>query len=344
MKLDKKKDFKKKLVTCLSLLQVGDPLKIIVDETFIKLCILHKISIKEELVKLMNRQIILMTTKCISHNARKQPGDEEASYAIRKLTHYKCNHNEENLKNDVVDIYVKKMKLEEYSKLSKNNYFANQVTVTHNFDSLYNIKNKVYQCDELKNDNVERFNNKDKKMVKEECDKSNTNDNTTIVISNDVDINTIHNVPIENSNDYYTNRNNINSLLNVNDNNMNTINNIDSLEEHKSEMHNKINLNDSMKCIIDLVKNNNEKKFFICTNNLELRSFLRRVYIVPIIYISESGIIKIESLSTKNLDKKKSVELKKMKMLKWERELKMAEQKRNKLNIKKKKKKKKNKK
>ncbi|SOV23797.1 conserved Plasmodium protein, unknown function [Plasmodium sp. DRC-Itaito] len=344
MKLDKKKDFKKKLVTCLSLLQVGDPLKIIVDETFIKLCILHKISIKEELVKLMNRQIILMTTKCISHNARKQPGDEEASYAIRKLTHYKCNHNEENLKNDAVDIYVKKMKLDEYSKLSKNNYFANHVTVTHNFDSLYNIKNKVYQCDELKNDNIETFNNKDKKIVTEERDNSNTNDHTTIVVSNDVDINTNDNGPIENLNNGDTNKNNIDSILNFNDNDMNTNNNINSLGEHNSEIHDKIKLNDSMKCIIDLVKNNNEKKFFICTNNMELRSFLRRVYIVPIIYISESGVIKIESLSTKNLDKKKNVELKKMKMLKWERDLKMAEQKKNKLNIKKKKKKKKNRK
>ncbi|ETW41411.1 hypothetical protein PFNF135_04060 [Plasmodium falciparum NF135/5.C10] len=259
MKLDKKKDFKKKLVTCLSLLQVGDPLKIIVDETFIKLCILHKISIKEELVKLMNRQIILMTTKCISHNARNQPGDEEASYAIRKLTHYKCNHNEENLKkNDVVDIYVKKMKLEEYSKLSKNNYFANQLTLTHNFDSLYNIKNKVYQCDVLKNDNVESFNNnKDKKIVRQESDLSNIHDNTTIVLSNDVDLNTNDNVTIENSNDDDTNRNNIDSLLKINDNNMNTINHMDSLEEHNSEIHDKIKLNDSMKCIIDLVKNNN---------------------------------------------------------------------------------------
>ncbi|KMZ90286.1 hypothetical protein PVMG_01653 [Plasmodium vivax Mauritania I] len=138
MKLDRKKDFKKKLVTCFSLLQVSDPIKVIVDETFIHLCIVHKIPIKEELAKLVNRQLMLMTTKCISTCAKKTH-NEETAYGIRKITHYKCNHNGDHVRNSL-SMFLKKMKVERNSPFSVNNFFENEVSVTHNFDSVCNKK------------------------------------------------------------------------------------------------------------------------------------------------------------------------------------------------------------
>ncbi|KMZ77665.1 hypothetical protein PVIIG_03897 [Plasmodium vivax India VII] len=138
MKLDRKKDFKKKLVTCFSLLQVSDPIKVIVDETFIHLCIVHKIPIKEELAKLVNRQLMLMTTKCISTCAKKTH-NEETAYGIRKITHYKCNHNGDHVRNSL-SMFLKKMKVERNSPFSVNNFFENEVSVTHNFDSVCNQK------------------------------------------------------------------------------------------------------------------------------------------------------------------------------------------------------------
>ncbi|SBT80930.1 conserved Plasmodium protein, unknown function [Plasmodium malariae] len=320
MKIDKKKEFKKKLTMCISLLQVSDPLKIIIDETFIKLCIVHKICIKDELSKLLNRQLLLMTTKCISQYAKKSL-QEETAYGLRKLTHYKCNHNEENIK-DSVNNFLKKKK-NESSNIFSVNYFENQVNVTHNFDSLYNVKSQI--CKKENKSNQENNNEKNEQLQEKTSEKR-----------------------IENGQVYKV-KNNIENVDNTKGGGHNQPNDSNICEDHgeDNKRGESNELSDSMKCIIDLVKNNNEKKFFLATNNLELRSFLRKVFIVPIIYISEGGVIKMESLSTKNLNKKENVELKKMKMLKWERELKKSEQRKNGTNIrksvKKKKKKKKNK-
>ncbi|CRH02675.1 conserved Plasmodium protein, unknown function [Plasmodium relictum] len=295
MKIDKKKEFKKKFIIVCSLLQVADPLKIIVDETFINLCIIHKISIKEELNKLFNRQLILMTTKCITANSKKS--NEESAYALKKLTHYKCNHEQKYLEESV-NTFLKKINKGEISKFSPSNYFENEIKITHNFDSLYNRKNEIYSNNNVINEN----NNK-----KEE----------DIIIKENNELNE-KNKKIDEKN---------------------------KTKEENIDTNENCNLSDSMKCILDLVKNNNEKKFFIATNNLELRYFLRKVFLVPIIYVSEGGTLKLESLSIKNMKKKKNVELKKMKMLQWERDIKMLEQKRNakiKKSIKKKKKKNRN--
>ncbi|ANQ11081.1 Uncharacterized protein PCOAH_00054300 [Plasmodium coatneyi] len=296
MKLDRKKDFKKKLVTCFSLLQVSDPIKVIVDETFIHLCIVHKIPIKEELAKLINRQLMLMTTKCISTCAKKTH-NEETAYGIRKITHYKCNHNGDNVKNSV-DVFLKKMKGERNSPFSVNNFFENEVSVTHNFDSVCNVRGKQAKGEEATK--VEEATTKEEAAPKvEEATKKEEE------------------AP----------------------NGEGEPNGEEATKEEESQNGGqtewKVELSDSMKCIIDLVKNNNEKKFFVATNNNELRSFLRKVFIVPIIYISEGGAIKMENLSTKNTNKKEVVELRKMKMLKWERELRMSEQKRDKDKVKK---------
>ncbi|CDU20772.1 uncharacterized protein PY17X_1442700 [Plasmodium yoelii] len=266
MKIEKKKEFKKKLITSCSLLQVSEPLKIIVDETFLNICIIHKIPLKDELNKLMNRQIIIMTTKCIS-NYTKGINNEETAYGIRKISHYKCNHNEKNIMNSVNE-YIKKIKKENNHIFSPNHFFENQIQATHNFDNIYNDQIGVAKTEDT-------------------CQNEEKNDE----------------------------KNEVNDEKNeVND-------------EKNDETD---GLSDSMKCIIDLVKNNNEKKFFIATNNLPLRAYLRKIFLVPILYVSESGVIKMEDISTKNMLKKKNVELKKMKMLKWERDLKMAEQRKNK--------------
>ncbi|SCM25310.1 conserved Plasmodium protein, unknown function [Plasmodium chabaudi adami] len=278
MKIDKKKEFKKKLITCCSLLQVSEPLKIIIDETFLNICIIHKIPLKDELTKLINRQILIMTTKCIS-NYTKEINNEETAYGIRKITHYKCGHNENNIKNSVNE-YVKKIKKENNYIFSPNNFFENQIKATHNFDNLYNdqiggTKTKDSQPNQDTNQAEE-----------EEKEKENHAEN---------------------------------------DHGEDKVEQNEGGEKEKDD-----DLSDSMKCIIDLVKNNNEKKFFIATNNMPLRAYLRKVFLVPILYVSESGVIKMEDISSKNMFKKKNVELKKMKMLKWERDLKMAEQRKNK--------------
>ncbi|CXJ22738.1 conserved Plasmodium protein, unknown function [Plasmodium berghei] len=265
MKIDKKKEFKKKLITCCSLLQASEPLKIIIDETFLNICIIHKIPLKDELNKLINRQIVIMTTKCIS-NYTKQTNNEETAYGIRKISHYKCNHNENNIKN-YLNEYIKQIKKENHHIFSPNYFFENQIQATHNFDNLYNDQIGVTKTKDI-HQNVKILDpNKDHQIEENEKDE----------------------------------------------------------EKGKDD-----GLSDSMKCIIDLVKNNNEKKFFIATNNLPLRAYLRKIFLVPILYVSESGVIKMEDISTKNMLKKKNVELKKMKMLKWERDLKMAEQRKNK--------------
>ncbi|SCN63249.1 conserved Plasmodium protein, unknown function [Plasmodium chabaudi adami] len=282
MKIDKKKEFKKKLITCCSLLQVSEPLKIIIDETFLNICIIHKIPLKDELTKLINRQILIMTTKCIS-NYTKEINNEETAYGIRKITHYKCGHNENNIKNSVNE-YVKKIKKENNYIFSPNNFFENQIKATHNFDNLYNdqiggTKTKDSQPNEQTGE--------PNQVEEEEKEKDNHAENGQ---SED-----------------------------------------DKVEKNEGgEKEKDDDLSDSMKCIIDLVKNNNEKKFFIATNNMPLRAYLRKVFLVPILYVSESGVIKMEDISAKNMFKKKNVELKKMKMLKWERDLKMAEQRKNK--------------
>ncbi|CRG93557.1 conserved Plasmodium protein, unknown function [Plasmodium gallinaceum] len=277
MKIDKKKEFKKKLIICSSLLQVVDPLKIIIDETFINLCIIHKIPIKEELNKLINRQLIIMTTKCITANSKKL--NEESAYSLKKITHYKCNHEKDYLKKST-SIFLEKINKGENSKFSPINYFENQIKITHNFDCIYNAKNEIYSNNVINENNkqVEGIITKENNELNEKDKKLNENNKIT------------------------------EEIINTNEN---------------------VELSDSMKCILDLVKNNNEKKFFIATNNMELRYFLRKIFLVPIIYVSEGGALKIESLSIKNMKKKKNVELKKMKMLKWERDIKISEQKRN---------------
>ncbi|CAD2114019.1 hypothetical protein YYG_00429 [Plasmodium vinckei petteri] len=294
MKIDKKKEFKKKLITCCSLLQVSEPLKIIIDETFLNICIIHKIPLKDELTKLINRQILIMTTKCIS-NYTKEINNEETAYGIRKITHYKCGHNENNIMNSVNE-YVKKIKKENNYIFSPNNFFENQIKATHNFDNLYN-------------DQIGATKTKDNQQ-KEQTDEVNQEPDQVEDKEKD---------------------NQVGSDQGEGD----QVENKDGEEKEKDD-----DLSDSMKCIIDLVKNNNEKKFFIATNNMPLRSYLRKVFLVPILYVSESGVIKMEDISAKNMFKKKNVELKKMKMLKWERDLKMAEQRKNKeskINTKKKK-------
>ncbi|KJP88024.1 hypothetical protein AK88_02299 [Plasmodium fragile] len=295
MKLDRKKDFKKKLVTCFSLLQVSDPIKVIVDETFIHLCIVHKIPIKEELAKLINRQLMVMTTKCISTCAKKTH-NEETAYGIRKITHYKCNHNGDNVKNSV-DLFLKKMNAERNSPFSLNNFFENEVSVTHNFDSVCNVKGRSGGVEASKGDDAPKGQEaKGEEAHGEEATKGEEAKGEEAKVE-------------------------------------------EATNEEEAQTGGQtewtVELTESMKCIIDLVKNNNEKKFFVATNNNELRSYLRKVFIVPIIYISEGGAIKMESLSSKNTNKKAVVELRKMKMPKWERELRMSEQKRDKDKVKK---------
>ncbi|KEG04025.1 conserved Plasmodium protein, unknown function [Plasmodium vinckei vinckei] len=290
MKIDKKKEFKKKLITCCSLLQVSEPLKIIIDETFLNICITHKIPLKDELTKLINRQILIMTTKCIS-NYTKEINNEETAYGIRKITHYKCGHNENNTINSANE-YIKKIKKENNYIFSPNNFFENQIKATHNFDNLYNDQIGGTKT----KDNQQDHQTDEQRQVENKYGEDQGEDN-------------------KNEKDQVENK--------------------DGEEKEKDD-----DLSDSMKCIIDLVKNNNEKKFFIATNNMPLRAYLRRVFLVPILYVSESGVIKMEDISSKNMFKKKNVELKKMKMLKWERDLKMAEQRKNKeskINTKKKK-------
>ncbi|EUD69105.1 hypothetical protein C922_00797 [Plasmodium inui San Antonio 1] len=285
MKLDRKKDFKKKLVTCFSLLQVSDPIKVIVDETFIHLCIVHKIPIKEELAKLVNRQLILMTTRCISTSAKKTH-NEETAYGIRKITHYKCNHNGDNVRCSL-DMFLKKMNNERNSPFSVKKFFENEVSVTHNFDSVCNVRGHPGEGKASKGEEAPKVEEATEEEAPKRDDTPKGEGPQTAEAQND------------------------------------------------GETEWQVELSDSMKCIIDLVKNNNEKKFFVATNNNELRSFLRKVFLVPIIYISEGGAVKMESLSTKNTNRKAIVELRKMKMLKWERELRMSEQKKNKDKVKK---------
>ncbi|GAB69082.1 hypothetical protein PCYB_145100 [Plasmodium cynomolgi strain B] len=271
---------------CFSLLQVSDPIKVIVDETFIHLCIVHKIPIKEELAKLVNRQLMLMTTKCISTCAKKTH-NEETAYGIRKITHYKCNHNGDHVRNSV-DLFLKKMNSDRNSPFSVNNFFENEVSVTHNFDSVCNVRGPPGRGKAPKGGEA---------TMGEEATKGEE-------APTGEDATEGEGLQTEEA-------------------------------QNGGQTEWKVELSDSMKCIIDLVKNNNEKKFFVATNNNELRSFLRKVFVVPIIYISEGGAIKMESLSTKNTNRKGIVELRKMKMLKWERELRMSEQKRDKEKVRK---------
>ncbi|SCQ17065.1 conserved Plasmodium protein, unknown function [Plasmodium ovale] len=328
MKIDKKKEFKKKLTTYCSLLQVSDPLKIIADEAFINLCIVHKISIKDELNKLLNRQFLLMTTKCISHHAKKLQ-QEEAAYAIRKLTHYKCNHNEHNIR-DSVQVFFKKMNNENNPFFSPTNYFENKINVIHNFDSRFNTKSTIHKSagaqDECANGETQLKrrsrgapDREHEENQEKGCGEGSNNEANLVKCTTSDEENKM--------------KQEKSSEEGQNDEANQTNGGASHGEKEKTGKND--DLSESIKCIIDLVKNNNEKKFFIATNNSELRCFLRKVFLVPIIYINESGTIKLESISTKNIYKKENVELKKMKMMKWERDIKKAEQRKDKEHIKK---------
>ncbi|VWU50585.1 conserved protein, unknown function [Hepatocystis sp. ex Piliocolobus tephrosceles] len=304
MKLDKKKEFKKKLVNYCSLLQAPEPLKIIVDESFINLCITFKISFKDELNKLMNRQITIMTTKCIQQCAKKKELDESA-YSLRKITYFKCNHNENNLENSVNTFLENMTKRKNNHTSFYENFFENKIKVTHDFDNIKHIKLPI------------PVNNK-KSIIQDKNIKTvgNINKSEAEIEQKEVD---------EDNNDQEKTEQEL-------------------IEENNEKQENETNLTDSIKCIIDLVKNNNENKFFIATNNRQLRLFLRDIFIVPIIYVNDSGVIKLENISTKNMNKKEKFEMKKFKMPKWERELKLNEQRKKKEKVNKSLKKKKKKK
>ncbi|SBT49119.1 conserved Plasmodium protein, unknown function [Plasmodium ovale wallikeri] len=248
---------------------VSDPLKIIADETFINLCIVHKISIKDELNKLLNRQFLLMTTKCISHHAKKLQ-QEEAAYAIRKLTHYKCNHNEHNVR-DSVQVFFKKMNNENNPFFSPTNYFENNINVIHNFDSRFNAKSTIHKSARAQDECAygerqlkrrtggapgrEHEENQEKGCGEEPNDETNQAKCTTFDEENEM--------KQEKSSEEGEN------------NEANQTNGGASHAEKDNKTEKNDDLSESIKCIIDLVKNNNEKKFFIATNNGELRSFLR---------------------------------------------------------------------
>lgn len=269
MKIDKKKDFKKKFVLCSTLIEAEEPLKIILDDSFVNACINFKIPIKEDLAKLINRKHFIMTTKCICNDSKFL--NEETTYAMKKITRYKCNHGEGDQKklNETVSTLLDKLN-KKGGICNPQDFFENSVNLTHNFDNIYNmqksIKTNKNQSEEPKKQPMEKMKNENRNGEENE-------------------------------------------------------------PKEKQQM-----LSESIKCILDLVKNNNEKKFFVGTNKSELRTLLRKIFLVPIMYINDSGTLKMENLSTKNENKKKRIELKKMKIPKWERDMKRIEKKRNQLN------------